>query len=137
MISYMISYSNYIWCLCSCAAADLLQAHPADAIDLDSGHDDDREMDFDEERDFADQGPLSDMDMEEDAQILATLQKHIPSCMNAADIEQLLQDIPDQQPVVVPARTVREAVEAGDLPPLDRDAQAGAGVRAAWPEIWA
>jgi hypothetical protein len=62
------------------------------------------------------------MDMEEDAQILATLLKHIPSCMNAADIEQLLQDIPDQQPVVVPARTVLEAVEAGDLPPLDRDA---------------
>jgi hypothetical protein len=79
-------------------------------------------MDFDEERDFADQGPLSDMDMEEDAQILATLLKHIPSCMNAADIELLLQDIPDQPPVVVPARTVREAVEAGDLPPLDRDA---------------
>ena len=36
----------------------------------------DREMDFDEERDFAYQGPLSDMDMEEDAQILATLLKH-------------------------------------------------------------
>ncbi len=43
-----------------------------------------RQMDFDEERDFADQGPQTDMDMEEDAQILATLLKHIPSCMNAA-----------------------------------------------------
>ena len=53
-------------------------------------------MDFDEERDFADQGPLSDMDMEEDAQILATLLKHIPTCTNTADIEQLLQDIPDR-----------------------------------------
>ena len=64
------------------------------------------------------------MDMEEDAQILATLLKHIPSCTSAAGIDQLLQDIPDrhQPPVVVPARTVREAVEAGDLPPLDRDA---------------
>jgi hypothetical protein len=30
-------------------------------------------MDFVEERDFADQGPLTDRDMEEDAQILATL----------------------------------------------------------------
>ncbi len=38
---------------------------------------------FDEERDFADQDPLSDMDMEEDAQNLATLLNHIPSCMNA------------------------------------------------------
>ncbi len=33
------------------------------------------------------------MDMEEDAQILATLLKHIPFCMNAADREHLLQDI--------------------------------------------
>ncbi len=40
-------------------------------------------MDSEEERDFADQDPLADMDMEEDAQILATLLKHIPSCMNA------------------------------------------------------
>ncbi len=42
--------------------------------------------------------------------------------MNADDIEQLLQDIPVQQPVVVPVRTVQEAVAAGDLPPLDVDA---------------
>ena len=34
-------------------------------------------MDFDEARDFADQGPLPDMDMEEDALIFATLLKHI------------------------------------------------------------
>jgi hypothetical protein len=39
-------------------------------------------MDFDEERDYADQDPVSDMDMEEDAEILATLLKHIPSCMS-------------------------------------------------------
>ena len=36
-------------------------------------------------------------------------------------IEQLLQDIPVQPPVVVPVRTVQEAI-AGDLPPLDVDA---------------
>ena len=62
------------------------------------------------------------MDMEEDAEILATLLQHIPSCMNANDIEQLLQDIPVQPPVVVPVRTVQEAVAAGDIPPLDVDA---------------
>ena len=62
------------------------------------------------------------MDMEENAKILATLLKHIPSCMSAADIEQLLLDIPVQQPVVVPVRTVQEAIAAGDLPPLDVDA---------------
>jgi hypothetical protein len=33
-------------------------------------------MDSDEERDFADQGPLTDMDMEEDAEMLAILLKH-------------------------------------------------------------
>jgi hypothetical protein len=44
-------------------------------------------MNFDEERNFADQGPLTDMDMEEDAEILALLLKHIPSCIAAADIE--------------------------------------------------
>jgi hypothetical protein len=63
-----------------------------------------------------------DRDMEEDVQNLATLMKHLPSCMYAADIEQLLQDIPEQPPVVVPARTVQVAVDAGDLPPLDVDA---------------
>ena len=33
-----------------------------------------------------------------------------------------MQDIPVQPPVVVPVRTVQEAVAAGDLPPLDVDA---------------
>ncbi len=63
-----------------------------------------------------------DRDMEEDIQNLATLMKHLLSCMYTADIEQLLQDIPEQTPVVVPARTVQEVVDAGDLPPLDVDA---------------
>ena len=60
--------------------------------------------------------------MEEDAEILATLLQHIPSCINADDIEQLLQDVPVQPPVVVPVRTVQEAIAAGDIPPLDVDA---------------
>ncbi len=34
---------------------------------VDRGLDGDRQMDFDEERDFADQGPLTDIDTEEDA----------------------------------------------------------------------
>ena len=46
----------------------------------------------------------------------------MPSCMNADDIEQLLQEIPVHAPAVVPVRTVQEAVGAGDLPPLDEDA---------------
>ena len=112
------------------AAAAPAPAQRADANDGGNERDADldRAMDADEERDYADQDPLSEMDMEEDAEILATLLKHIPSCMSAADIEQLLQDIPVQPPVVVPARTVQEAVAAGDLPPLDVDAAHGRGL---------
>jgi hypothetical protein len=42
--------------------------------------------------------------------------------MSADDIEKLLQDIPVQPPVVVPIRTVQEAIAAGELPALDVDA---------------
>ena len=59
MISYMI-------CCCSRAAANPAPAQRANAHD--GGHERDadleRPMDFDEERDYADQDPLSDMDME-------------------------------------------------------------------------
>ncbi len=79
------------------AAVDPPQTQPAEASDAD--HDPDRSIDDDEERDFADQGPLTDMDMEEDAEMLALLLKHMPSCIDAADIEQLVRDIPDQPPV--------------------------------------
>jgi hypothetical protein len=74
-------------------------------------------MDPEEQLDLTDQGPLTDMDLEEDTQTpsLATLLKYIPSWMNTADIEQLLQDIPVQPPVVIPARTVLEAVQALDV----------------------
>ena len=117
MISYINMHIPYFLCL---AAADPPPAQRADETD------DDRErdgpMDFDVERDYADQGPLSAMDMEEDAEILTLLLKHMPSCIDAADIEQLVRDIPVQPPVVVPVRTVQEAVAAGDLPPLDADA---------------
>jgi hypothetical protein len=44
------------------------------------------------------------------------------TCIDAADIEQLVQDIPVQPVVVVPVRTLQEAVAAGALPPLDADA---------------
>jgi hypothetical protein len=54
--------------------------------------------------------------------MLATLLKHNPACIDATDIELLLQDIPVQPPVVIPAKTMQEAVQANDLPPLDVDA---------------
>jgi hypothetical protein len=57
-----------------------------------------------------------------DTQILATLLKLIPGCIDAADIELLLQGIPVQPPVVIPARSMQEAIQAEDMPPLDVDA---------------
>ena len=55
---------HFSYFLCP-AAADPRPAQRADETDDD--HEPDRAMDIDEERDFADQGPLTDMDMEEDA----------------------------------------------------------------------
>ncbi len=109
-------------CISSLAAANLPPAQSSGALASDGDHDPDRVMDPDEARDYADQFPLSDRDIEEDNQILATLLERIPSCKTASDIDQLLQDIPVQPPVVVPVRTVQGAVAAGDLPPLDVDA---------------
>ncbi len=68
----------------------------------------DRVMDPDEQCDYADQGPSSDPDLDGDTQILATLLKLIPGCIDAADIELLLQGIPVQPPVVIPARSMQE-----------------------------
>ena len=58
-------------CISSFAAANRPPAQRSDASDGD--HDPDRDVDPDEARDYADQFPLSDRDMEEDNQILATL----------------------------------------------------------------
>ena len=103
------------------AAADPPPAQRADVTN--DNHAQDRPMDSDEERDYADQGPLTEMDMEEDAKILTLLLKHMQSCIYAADIEQLVLDIPVQPSVVVPVRTVQEAVAAGaaDTPQAGRE----------------
>jgi hypothetical protein len=67
MISYMISpLSSTRDHAAALAGADIFPAIHADH-DLDS----DEVMDTDEERDFADQGPPSDFELEEDTQILA------------------------------------------------------------------
>ena len=89
MISCMISYlildmmsclkMHFSYFLCT-AAADPRPAQRADETDDDIKPG--RAMDIDEERDFADQGPLTDMDMEEDAKILSLLLKHMPSCID-------------------------------------------------------
>jgi hypothetical protein len=73
MITCIKMHSSYFLCP---AAADPRPAQPVDETDDD--HEPERAMDIDEERDFADQSPLTDMDMEEDAEILSLLLKHMP-----------------------------------------------------------
>ena len=68
MISYLKMHFPDLLCP---AAADPPPAQRADETNDD--HEPDRPMDLDEERDYADQGPLTDMDMEEDAEILSLL----------------------------------------------------------------
>ncbi len=75
-------------CCSSFAATKLPPAQRSDASD--GCNDLDRETDPDEAHDYADHGPLPDRDMEEDNEdneILATLSKQMPYCMNADDIE--------------------------------------------------
>jgi hypothetical protein len=119
MTSFITMHFSYFLCP---ALADRPSRPAQRADETDDDREQNRPMDFDEERDFADQGPLTEMDTEEDAEILSLLLKHMPSCIDAADNEQLVWDIPVQPPVVVPVRTVQEAVAAGDLPPLDANA---------------
>ncbi len=71
MILYMISWSFH-------ALQPTIHPPAQRAIATDDDHDPDRQMDFDEESDFADQGPLTDMDMKEDAEMLSHLT--IPYC---------------------------------------------------------
>ncbi len=59
------------------------------------------------------------MEMEEDAEILALLLKHMPSCIDAADIEQLVREMLEQ--------LVRE-IGVSDTPPPTRS---GTGATAA------
>ncbi len=69
---------------CTClATADPPPALRADATNED--HEPKRPIDFDDERDFDDQGPLTDMDMDEDAKMLVILFKHMPFCIDAAE----------------------------------------------------
>ena len=73
------------------AAADPPPAQRADATNDD--REQDRPMDSDEERDYTDQGPLTEMDMEDDAEILTLLLKHMPSCIYAGDISYMISNM--------------------------------------------
>ncbi len=91
MISHMISFKILltVTVYAGNSAVPWQQSQPP-LHKIDGECDPAQEMVSDEVRDFADQEPLTDMDMEEDAQILVTMLKHLPACMNTAGFEQLL-----------------------------------------------
>jgi hypothetical protein len=80
-------------------------------------------MDIDEERDFADQGPLTDMDMEEDAEILSLLLKHTPCASTLLkDLIQRVLHHPDFNADEVDHdmhERLMRAVEEGDIEVID------------------
>jgi len=115
MISYMISPLSST----SYHAIALTDADISPAIRTDHDSDSDQIMDSDEERDFTDQGSPSDFESEEDTQILATLLKHIPACINAADIELLLQDIPVRMSVLGSRRPVPSSWNRTEVSRID------------------
>jgi hypothetical protein len=89
-------------------------------------------MDPDEERDFADQALPQTWTWKKDTQILATLLKHIHACINTADIDVLLEEIPVQPPVVIPANVAQvegygaDESESVAGSSIDKEGEAGA-----------
>jgi hypothetical protein len=92
MISYYITDSQSSWCMLIFLKA--VNLHPAQCSDAsDNSHDADEEMDPDELHDYA---LCQTGTWKKTLRFSRLLWKHIPSCMNADDIAQLLQEIPMQ-----------------------------------------
>ena len=76
----------------------------------------DRFMDPDDSRDYADQFPYPDGPdspgsiNDENLEILASIMKLIPECINKADFDRLSDLLPHMEPVQVATRTVQEAI---------------------------
>ena len=76
----------------------------------------DRFMDRDDSRDYADQFPYPDDSdspgsiNDENLEILASIMKLIPECINKADFDRLSDLLPHMEPVQVATRTVQEAI---------------------------
>ena len=89
-------------------------AEPVAAAEHDS--EEDRLMDPDDSRDFADQFPYPDDPdspgsiNDENLEILASIMKLIPECINKADFDRLSHLLPHMEPVQVATRTVQEAI---------------------------
>ena len=89
-------------------------AEPVAAAAHDS--EEDRSMDPDDARDYADQFPYPDDPdspgsiNDENLEILASIMKLIPECINKADFDRWSDLLPHIEPVQVATRTVQEAI---------------------------
>ena len=89
-------------------------AEPVAAAAHDS--EEDRSMDPDDARDYADQFPYPDDPdspgsiNNENLEILASILKLIPECIDKANFDCLSDLLPHMEPVQVATRTVREAI---------------------------
>jgi hypothetical protein len=96
------------------AGAGVRVAEPVAAAEHDS--EEDRSMDPYDARDYADQFPYPDDPdgpgsiNDENLEILASIMKHIPECINKADFDRLSHLLPNMEPVQVATRTVQEAI---------------------------
>ena len=92
-------------------------AEPVAAAEHDS--EEDQLMDQDDSRDYADQLPYPDDPdspgsiNDENLEILASIMKLIPECINKEDFERLSNLLPHMEPVQVATRTVQEAIAVG------------------------
>ena len=96
------------------AGAGVRVAEPVAAAEHDS--EEDRSMDPYDARDYADQFPYPDDPDSpgsinyENLEILASIMKLIPECINKADFDRLSHLLPNMEPVQVATRTVQEAI---------------------------
>ena len=109
-LSVVISCMSFL----SDAGVGVRVVEPVAAAEHDS--EEDRFMDPDDSRDYADQFPYPDDPdspgsiNDENLEILASIMKLIPECINKADFDRLSDLLPHMEPVQVATRTVQEAI---------------------------
>ena len=100
--------------LLSDAGVGIRVAEPVAAAEHDS--EEDLLMDPDDARDYADQFPYPDDPdspgsiNDENLEILASIMKLIPECIDKEDFKRLSDLLPHMEPVQVATRTVQEAI---------------------------
>ena len=99
-----------------CAGIGARVAEPVAAAAHDSEEDWSMDSDPDDARDYADQFPYPDDPdspgsiNDENLEILASIMKLIPECIDKANFDRLSDLLPHMEPIQVATRTVQEAI---------------------------